>query len=993
MATGTTGIATYKDILTTYVGGNLDVSVSVDKATTLTEVNNFNTTISNKAKLISASQPNNITSQNYIEQQCVLFTDIQALPIYYFNYAFQNSLGNPVSCDWAMKSWSGTNETATGVFSSTTVSSVTLNITPKDNAYKPRTIQKTGTVPADTAMQIPSVEIITLESYPSAVLSAATTSQTIQTGSDSKSITFTIKGLRVKNLTSSITHSNSKFSGQTCTVSFTNNNALTGETLSETTVTFAYGGGTTALAGLTDNVTITISGTNMNDNSSKEMQLAVTINQYGLGSITGKTDTIPYTGCTNKTYAITTSNIKSALSISPSTNASFNGNNAIITIPSLNENDGEILHSYTISGTDYYGITRTAMLKITQTAAPIHGSIQLIPDIDTTMDALPQSGGTVNIDAEFTGIIGNVTLSVSVQVDSSDDDPNYGYDKSTLSKTVFTENGTTVLTVGDTVCTQTVMTIITATGVDEMGHSITTSETILQSPIGSPYFELKVNDTTYQNGTTVTLPVAHSSQSVTLYYYNCYEYDIVIPKNNNFTISGDGWKEDDVSDVPNYYLINSDLYNNYTGEITFTITYRNLSLAETASIICSGYTFSEVGLAQSEIYEEARFTIVRPAASKPSLTLLFPGLPHAQYGPIDPPKTPSSSLTLTYPKEMQSNIVYVQAIASPVPSGNTINSTIITTPGISSVTSVAIDSTSPYNTYNSTTKEKRSYFKITLPSKTNTTNSSKFYKVGFGVNGYIAPPASATLNITQYGNDGYLYFESANKTFNASATTCAIVLHQEGISGPTSIVLDSDNSSATISPTATTAYAQTITLTTTKNLNSYSREYVLTANCKYQNGNTGTATATLIQQSATGGYMFDSSGNTSIEIRLDNSTSVPCRLKTYLVDLTTLKADSSETAWVDEYGMKIEYLILNQYLSAQWDSTTQKYYDGEVLITFNFGKLPGAGVADTYLFINGKETGYPEKTVSTLFTFFGSGANYSGASARSLSLKNSDVSI
>ena len=329
MATGTTGIATYKDILTTYVGGNLDVSVSVDKATTLTEVNNFNTTISNKAKLISASQPNNITSQNYTEQQCVLFTDIQALPIYYFNYVFKNSLGNPVSCDWAMNSWSGTNESATGVFSSTTVSSVTLNITPKDNAYKPRTIQKTGSVPADAAMQIPNAEIITLESYPSAVLSAATTSQTIQTGSDSKSITFTIKGLRVKNLTSSFTHSNSNFSGRTCTVSFTNNNALTGETLSETTVTFVYGGGTTALAGLTDNVTITISGTNMNDNSSKELQLAVTINQYGLGSITGKTDTIPYTGCTNKSYAIATSNIKSALSISPSINASFNGNNAI----------------------------------------------------------------------------------------------------------------------------------------------------------------------------------------------------------------------------------------------------------------------------------------------------------------------------------------------------------------------------------------------------------------------------------------------------------------------------------------------------------------------------------------------------------------------------------------------------------------------------------------------------------------------------------------
>ena len=249
------------------------------------------------------------------------------------------------------------------------------------------------------------------------------------------------------------------------------------------------------------------------------------------------------------------------------------------------------------------------------------------------------------------------------------------------------------------------------------------------------------------------------------------------------------------------------------------------------------------------------------------------------------------------------------------------------------------------------------------------------------------------MNITQYGNDGYLYFESATKTFNASATTCAIVLHQEGISGPTSIVLDSDNSSATISPTATTAYAQTITLTTTKNLNSYSREYALTANCKYQNGNTGTATATLIQQAATGGYMFDKSGKTSITIYLDNSTSVSCRLKTYLVDLTTLKADSSETVWVDEYGTKIEYSIINQYLSAQWDSTAQKYYDGEVLITFNFGKMPGAGVADTALTINGKEAGYPEKTVSTSFFFLGTGANYSGASARSLSLKNIDVSI
>ena len=48
MATGTTGIATYKDILTTYVGGNMNVSVSVDKATTLTEVNNFNTTINKR---------------------------------------------------------------------------------------------------------------------------------------------------------------------------------------------------------------------------------------------------------------------------------------------------------------------------------------------------------------------------------------------------------------------------------------------------------------------------------------------------------------------------------------------------------------------------------------------------------------------------------------------------------------------------------------------------------------------------------------------------------------------------------------------------------------------------------------------------------------------------------------------------------------------------------------------------------------------------------
>ena len=76
-----------------------------------------------------------------------------------------------------------------------------------------------------------------------------------------------------------------------------------------------------------------------------------------------------------------------------------------------------------------------------------------------------------------------------------------------------------------------------------------------------------------------------------------------------------------------------------------------------------------------------------------------------------------------------------------------------------------------------------------------------------------------------------------------------------------------------------------------------------------------------------------------------------------------------------------------------YDPITGKYYDGEVLITFNFGKLPGAGAADTYLFISGKEAGYPEKTVSTLFNFFGSGANYSGASARSLSLKNSDVSI
>ena len=206
-------------------------------------------------------------------------------------------------------------------------------------------------------------------------------------------------------------------------------------------------------------------------------------------------------------------------------------------------------------------------------------------------------------------------------------------------------------------------------------------------------------------------------------------------------------------------------------------------------------------------------------------------------------------------------------------------------------------------------------------------------------------------------------------------------------------MLDSDNSSATISPTATTAYAQTITLTTTKNLNSYSREYALTANCKYQNGNTGTTTATLIQQTATGGYMFDKSGKTSITIYLDSSTSVSCRLKTYLVDLTTLKAESSETAWVDEYGVKIDYQIINQYSITQYDTTTGKYYDGEVLIIFNFGKLPGAGVDDTYLFINGKEVGYPEKTVSTLFTFSGSGANYSGASARSLSLKNSDVSI
>ena len=147
-------------------------------------------------------------------------------------------------------------------------------------------------------------------------------------------------------------------------------------------------------------------------------------------------------------------------------------------------------------------------------------------------------------------------------------------------------------------------------------------------------------------------------------------------------------------------------------------------------------------------------------------------------------------------------------------------------------------------------------------------------------------------------------------------------------------MLDSDNSSATISPTATTAYAQTITLTTTKNLNSYSREYVLTANCKYQNGNTGTATATLIQQAATGGYMFDKSGNTEITIYLDNSTSVPCRLKTYLVDLDTLQADSSETIWVDGYIKNIEFLILNQYISAQYDTITGKYYDGEVLITF-----------------------------------------------------------
>ena len=69
MATGTTGIATYKDILTTYVGGNMNVSVSVDKATTLTAVNNFTTTINNKAKLITASQTNNITTENDIEKQ------------------------------------------------------------------------------------------------------------------------------------------------------------------------------------------------------------------------------------------------------------------------------------------------------------------------------------------------------------------------------------------------------------------------------------------------------------------------------------------------------------------------------------------------------------------------------------------------------------------------------------------------------------------------------------------------------------------------------------------------------------------------------------------------------------------------------------------------------------------------------------------------------------------------------------------------------------
>ena len=114
-----------------------------------------------------------------------------------------------------------------------------------------------------------------------------------------------------------------------------------------------------------------------------------------------------------------------------------------------------------------------------------------------------------------------------------------------------------------------------------------------------------------------------------------------------------------------------------------------------------------------------------------------------------------------------------------------------------------------------------------------------------------------------------------------------------------------------------------------------------------------------------------------------------CRLKTYLVDLTTLKADSSETAWVD-YDASMECTILNQYISAQYDTTTGKYYDGEVLITFIFG---GAGVSDTTLTINGKELGYPEKTVSTSFFFLGSGGNYSGASARSLSLKNSDVSI
>ena len=527
MATGTSGITIYSDIVNQYFNGidttNFTKTKSLAQAPTKANIETIVTDLGATSRTLEVSNKNSVTQNSYTNEQCVLFTNLISNYYYYYYYKFING-STPVDGTYQLKSgniviYSGSTISGkTDIHRTTEYAELSLTFTPTNKQYMQYSASINGQILEDKATDPATVQTIAIGKYNDANLSVSKQNIHLYPTYPNQSVTdsVTVSGIRVSNAVISVSGSNSTIVNKLNASNLTTN--FSGNTVSTQSIVISFSGATVSEAGNTYECNIIISGTDLNTSNKIETSIVVNISPIPIGDIsyisgyelTDDSLTIPYSGLTdNIITGFYTNYLPNGLDLSY-TVPSWAIPDGIFTLdmpadeeyylgvdfPANTNDENPTAGVYTceISGRDYYDVLRTKKIIFTQLAPPSHGTI--------TIGGVPSSltYSRQNLSVSITAspeIIGNLTVSVNAGTVS----------KRSIPASAATSGYTIIWDIpinndyGKPILTRT----ITVTGTDAVGHTITAIANTQQEWIGDPEVSLSLNETAIAANSTTHL--------------------------------------------------------------------------------------------------------------------------------------------------------------------------------------------------------------------------------------------------------------------------------------------------------------------------------------------------------------------------------------------------------------------------------------------------------------------------------------------------------